>query len=131
VAARSLIPRLTDIIEAIERIHSVLGDMPLDVFETDWQRVPLENRFPQWKAGTQPNVDGIIVLGGEVGERIPSSRSLPGIFPKHGWSIADRAKTVTPKLCSKNLPVSAVTENALQWRDDHEIRSRMPSTPRN
>jgi hypothetical protein len=38
VAARSLIPRLTDIIEAIERIHSVLGDMPLDVFETDWQR---------------------------------------------------------------------------------------------
>ena len=38
MAARSLIPRLTDIIEAIERINSVLGDMPLDVFETDWQR---------------------------------------------------------------------------------------------
>jgi uncharacterized protein with HEPN domain len=37
VTARSLIPRLTDIIEAIERIHAVLGDMPLDVFETDWQ----------------------------------------------------------------------------------------------
>jgi hypothetical protein len=35
VAARSLIPRLTDIIEAIERIHTVLGDMPLDVLETD------------------------------------------------------------------------------------------------
>ena len=35
MAARSLIPRLTDIIEAIERIHSVLGDMPLDVFEID------------------------------------------------------------------------------------------------
>jgi hypothetical protein len=30
VTARSLIPRLTDIIEAIERIHSVLADMPLD-----------------------------------------------------------------------------------------------------
>jgi uncharacterized protein with HEPN domain len=38
VAARSLIPRLTDIIEAIERIHAVLGDTPLDVFEADWQR---------------------------------------------------------------------------------------------
>jgi uncharacterized protein with HEPN domain len=38
VAARSLIPRLTDIIEAIERIHAVSGDIPLDVFETDWQR---------------------------------------------------------------------------------------------
>jgi hypothetical protein len=33
--ARSLIPRLTDIVEAIERIHAVLGDMPLDVLETD------------------------------------------------------------------------------------------------
>ena len=31
MAARSLIPRLTDIIEAIERILSVLGDIPLDV----------------------------------------------------------------------------------------------------
>jgi hypothetical protein len=38
VDARSLIPRLTDIIEAIERIHAVSGDIPLDVFEIDWQR---------------------------------------------------------------------------------------------
>jgi uncharacterized protein with HEPN domain len=38
VIARSLIPRLTDIIEAIERIHVVLGDMSLEAFENDWQR---------------------------------------------------------------------------------------------
>ena len=44
MAARSVIPRLTDIIEAIERIHAVLGDMPLDVFETDWQRQWLVER---------------------------------------------------------------------------------------
>ena len=44
MAARSLIPRLTDIIEAIERIHSVLVDMPLDAFETDWQRQWLVER---------------------------------------------------------------------------------------
>jgi uncharacterized protein with HEPN domain len=44
VTARSLIPRLTDIIEAIERIRSVIGDMPLDVFETDWQRQWLVER---------------------------------------------------------------------------------------
>ena len=44
MAERSLIPRLTDIIEAIERIHAVLGDMPLDVFETDWQRQWLVER---------------------------------------------------------------------------------------
>jgi uncharacterized protein with HEPN domain len=44
VAERPLIPRLTDIIEAIERIHAVLGDMPLDEFETDWQRQWLVER---------------------------------------------------------------------------------------
>jgi uncharacterized protein with HEPN domain len=35
--ARSLIPRLTDIIEAIERVNGVMGDMPLDDFAADWQ----------------------------------------------------------------------------------------------
>jgi len=44
VAARSLIPRLTDIIEAIERIRAVMGDIPLDVFEADWQRQWLVDR---------------------------------------------------------------------------------------
>lgn len=38
MATRSLIPRLTDIVEAIERIHAVLADLPLDAFESDWQR---------------------------------------------------------------------------------------------
>jgi uncharacterized protein with HEPN domain len=37
VPARSPVLRLSDIVESIERIRSVLGDMPLDVFETDWQ----------------------------------------------------------------------------------------------
>jgi uncharacterized protein with HEPN domain len=36
--ARTLIPRLTDIVEAIERIHSVLRDTPLEAFEADWQK---------------------------------------------------------------------------------------------
>jgi hypothetical protein len=35
VAARSLIPRLTDIIEAIERVNAVLADVPLEAFEND------------------------------------------------------------------------------------------------
>jgi uncharacterized protein with HEPN domain len=37
MAARTPVLRLSDIIEAIERIRTVLGDMPLEVFETDWQ----------------------------------------------------------------------------------------------
>ena len=42
--AHTLIPRLTDIVEAIERIHSVLRDTPLDAFEIDWQKQWLVER---------------------------------------------------------------------------------------
>jgi uncharacterized protein with HEPN domain len=41
---RTLIPRLTDIVEAIERIRSVLRDMPLEAFEADWQKQWLVDR---------------------------------------------------------------------------------------
>ncbi len=37
MAPGSLIPRLTDIVEAIDRVQDVMGDMPLDQFETDWR----------------------------------------------------------------------------------------------
>jgi hypothetical protein len=36
--ARSLVPRLTDIIEAAERIQGILKDISLETFEKDWQR---------------------------------------------------------------------------------------------
>jgi uncharacterized protein with HEPN domain len=41
---RSLVPRLTDIVEAIERIHGVLENISLQEFETDWQRQWLVER---------------------------------------------------------------------------------------
>jgi uncharacterized protein with HEPN domain len=41
---RSVTLRLDDMIEAIERVSSVLGDMPLDAFELDWQRQWLVQR---------------------------------------------------------------------------------------
>jgi uncharacterized protein with HEPN domain len=44
MADRAPILRLADIVEAIERIRAVLGDTPLDVFETDWQRQWLVER---------------------------------------------------------------------------------------
>jgi len=44
VTGRSLIPRLTDIIEAIERVNSVLADVSLEMFESDWQRQWLVER---------------------------------------------------------------------------------------
>jgi len=44
MVARSLLPRLTDIVEAIERIRAVLENTSLDAFETDWQRQWLVQR---------------------------------------------------------------------------------------
>jgi uncharacterized protein with HEPN domain len=44
VIPRSLIPRLSDIIEAIERLNGVLADVSLDAFEKDWQRQWLVER---------------------------------------------------------------------------------------
>jgi len=49
---------------------------------TKWLTLPLENRFPQWQAGSQPIVDGIIVLGGESGERITVLAELARDFPR-------------------------------------------------
>jgi uncharacterized protein with HEPN domain len=44
VVARSLIPRLTDIIEAIERVNSALVGVSLEAFENDWRRQWLVQR---------------------------------------------------------------------------------------
>jgi uncharacterized protein with HEPN domain len=40
----SPIPRLTDIVEAIERIRSEISDISLDAFEADWRRQWLVER---------------------------------------------------------------------------------------
>jgi len=47
-----------------------------------WLTLPLENRFPQWEADSQAIVDGIIVLGGESGERITVLAELTRDFPQ-------------------------------------------------
>jgi uncharacterized protein with HEPN domain len=44
MAEGSAVLRLTDIIEAIERVRDVLGDMPLEDFEFDWQKQWLVER---------------------------------------------------------------------------------------
>jgi len=44
VPARSNIPRLTDIVEAIERIRGIMDDLTLEAFEADWQKKWLVER---------------------------------------------------------------------------------------
>jgi hypothetical protein len=73
-----------------------------------WLTLPLENRLPHWRAGFQP----------------------PVISPKRVWSTAG-TKAMVPNICSQNLPASGVTENALQWKPDHETHFRMPYTRKN
>jgi uncharacterized SAM-binding protein YcdF (DUF218 family) len=46
-----------------------------------WLTLPLEQRFPPWEARSQP-IDGIIVLGGESGERITILAELNREFPQ-------------------------------------------------
>jgi uncharacterized protein with HEPN domain len=38
MTARLALPYLSDIVEAIGRVRGVLGDMPIETFESDWQR---------------------------------------------------------------------------------------------
>jgi uncharacterized protein with HEPN domain len=44
MADRSLVLRLTDIVEAIERIQSVVGRLNLEEFEADWEHQWLVER---------------------------------------------------------------------------------------
>jgi uncharacterized protein with HEPN domain len=44
MAARSLAPRLTDIIEAVAHIRSETADMSLEAFEADWRKQWLVER---------------------------------------------------------------------------------------
>jgi uncharacterized protein with HEPN domain len=38
MASRSLVPRLTDMVQACERIRALLSDVSIDEFERDWQK---------------------------------------------------------------------------------------------
>jgi len=42
--ARSSVPRLTDIVEAIERVRSIIASLTLEAFEADWQKQWLVER---------------------------------------------------------------------------------------
>jgi len=41
---KNLTPPLTDIVEATERVRLVLGEMPLEAFEADWEKQWLVER---------------------------------------------------------------------------------------
>jgi uncharacterized SAM-binding protein YcdF (DUF218 family) len=56
----------------------VAGFTPLGT----WLTVPLEIRFPRWQAGAQAAPDGIIVLGGDAGDRLMTLLELSRRFSR-------------------------------------------------
>jgi uncharacterized protein with HEPN domain len=85
VVTRSPIARLTDIIEAIERMQDVLRDMPLTTFAADWRArwvvergaeiiFEASRRLPSETKASHPEIG--LVEGG--GHRQCAATRLPG-----------------------------------------------------
>jgi uncharacterized protein with HEPN domain len=101
MAERTLIPRLTDIIEAIERIRSIITDVTLDAFEADWQKRWLVER------GVEIVSEASRHLGAELKARHPEIPwpKVAGIgnVLRHGYELI--APDVIWKLAQIDLPV--------------------------
>ena len=120
MATRSLIPRLTDIIEAIERIHAVLADLPLVAFESDWQR--------QWliERGVEIISEASRHLTDELKARHPEIpwEKVAGIgnILRHDyesiaapvlWKLAQADLPILEKVCQKNWQRSLSANRAV------------------
>jgi hypothetical protein len=71
VAARSLIPRLSDMIEAIEHINSEVTSLTLDAFEADWRHA----------TPTRPRVAAVAEQSGSSEPAIQREREGTPPFP--------------------------------------------------
>jgi uncharacterized protein with HEPN domain len=110
VIARSPAPALTDIIEAIERVRSVLGDMPLDQFEADWQRQWLiergveiiseaSRRLPDEMKARHPEIPWRKVAG--IGNVL--RHNYENIAAPIMWKLAHDDLTLLEKVCRAEL----------------------------
>ena len=117
MAERTLIPRLTDIIEAIERIRSIVANVTLDAFEADWQRRWLMER------GLEIVSEASRHLGAELKARHPEIPwpKVAGIgnVLRHGyeriapdviWKLAQIDLPVLDKACRDELAAESARE---------------------
>jgi uncharacterized protein with HEPN domain len=101
VAVRTLIPRLTDIVDAIDRIRGVLEDISLEAFEADWQRRWLVERGVEIVSEASRN------LTDELKGRHPEIpwRKVAGIGNVLRHSYQDIAAPVMWRLAQADLPL--------------------------
>jgi len=124
VPARSLIPRLRDIVEAIERIREVLGDFSLEVFEADWQRQWLVERgveiiseasrhLPHDLKARHPEIPWQKVAGvGNVLRHDYGNVAAPVM-----WKLAQADLALLHQVCSDELASALARERRADERD--------------
>ena len=111
-------------IEAIERIHTVLRDIPIDVFEADWQR--------QWlvEGGVEIVSEASRHLTDELKARHPEIpwQKVAGVgnVLRHDygnvaapviWKLAQADLALLHRVCSDELAIALAREHKADERD--------------
>jgi len=117
MAASSLAPRLTDILDAIGRIRSEMAGVSIEVFEADWRKRWLVER------GVEIISEASRHLSEELKARhpeIPWSRvagigNVPrheyeGVAPPVMWKLAQEDLTPLAQVCREELAREQITE---------------------
>jgi uncharacterized protein with HEPN domain len=123
---RSFTPRLTDIVEAIERIGGVIQNMSLEEFETSWEKrwlvergmliiseasrhlsAELKNRHPEIPWSKVAGIGSVL--------RHDYERIAPDII----WKLVNTDLAVLDKVCQRNW-------RQIQTAYRHQSYSRLP-----
>lgn len=117
MAERSSLPRLIDIIEAIEKVRRVLGDLTLDAFAADWEKRWLVER------GTEIISEASRRLSDELKARHPEIpwRKVAGIgnILRHNyedvaapvmWTLVRDELPPLEKVCREEMAAAQVRE---------------------
>jgi uncharacterized protein with HEPN domain len=110
MTTRSLVPRLTDMIEAIERIRSITFETSLEAFEADWQkRWLVERGFEIVSEASRhltndlkerhPEIPWVKVAGIGNVLRHDYERVAPDVL----WTIAQSDLHILEKACREEL----------------------------
>jgi uncharacterized protein with HEPN domain len=116
---RSLVPRLGDLVQACERIRNVLHGVPLDAFETDWQKQWIVERgieiiseasrhLADELKGRHPNIPWVKVAGIGNVLRHDYERVAPDIL----WKLVQSDLPELEQVCRSELAVALANEGA-------------------